>query len=61
MYTKSYPNHSLFRLNLETGEIEKIEKTGIEKGFLYTFALNMVNAKKKFEKMIDYALLNHKP
>lgn len=55
MQIKINPGHSLFKLNLETGEITRIPNDNIiEKGILYCSSLNMKNAKKRFEKMINY-------
>ena len=62
MHIKINPGHSLFKLNLETGEIIRIPNDSIiEKGILYCSSLNIKNAKKRFEKMIDHVILNHKP
>lgn len=58
---KLYPGHSLFRLDIMSGEITLIkpENVKLEKGILYTSALNMKNAKRRFEKMVDYLITNN--
>ena len=56
MKIKINPGHSLFKL-IKTGEIVRIPNDSeLEKGVLYTSALNMKNAKKRFEKMINYLI-----
>lgn len=64
---KYIPGLSLFKLNVETLEIEKViiesvfdinkKKSSFavqfEKGHLYCVALNLKNAKKKFAKMLN--------
>lgn len=60
MQIKINPGHGLFKLNLETGEIIRITNDSpLEKGILYTSALNMKNAKKRFEKMVNYLTKQH--
>lgn len=61
------PGHSLYRLNVETMEITEVDRNPGYRfvvddyvvGSLYASALNLTNAQKKFNKMIDYIIKNH--
>jgi len=59
------PGHKLFKCNLSDGIIHEVDRGGdtsrfyeseYEKGTLYASALNMLNAKKKFDKMVEYII-----
>lgn len=58
------PGHKLYRCNVNDGEIVEVDsKPGYRfivedyvAGDLYVSALNQVNAKRKFEKMINHII-----
>lgn len=57
------PGHKLYKVNIDDGEIIQVDTAGNTsrfyiadyiKGELYASALNIKNAKRKFERMVQY-------